>query len=322
MARVPRPPKPQAKRGTRFAVFALSALGAAVLYILLDPKARFDHSTVMLAIGLAGATVIGTLLSAAVGGSYLRRNGGEFGKLRAYPGALWVSAVCVAVSRAVNFLPGYLYGSVGGFDREKEVNRVHKGRSAALGIVAGVVIAGAAWIAWIPIRDAATDTNPGSAVLVLDALLASIAVLSFQSMLFSLIPARGLPGAKLWAWNPKVWGAFMAVAAFGFMHLMIHPESEYEGSVVVMLTLFVVFALLSISFWGYFRYRTPRDAKPETQATAPAFPIGGYDALRVGDVVVALPALDAAQLRLVHAYEAKGKGRKGVLDAIASHLSG
>jgi polyhydroxyalkanoate synthesis regulator phasin len=52
----------------------------------------------------------------------------------------------------------------------------------------------------------------------------------------------------------------------------------------------------------------------------PAFPIGGYDELTVGQVTQRLPGLTAPQLRHVRDYERRHANRKSVLAAIEKQL--
>jgi hypothetical protein len=262
------PRKARAPRGTptRWAAFVAVGVVMSLIYALVDPKAKADQATALLVAGMAGAAMIDTLFGGVISSAFLSPRTRERGRIRSYPGALLIGAGGVAVSRAVNFLPGYLYGVVGGFDREVEAKKSDAGAAAALGALGGVVLAVGAWFLFQPVSEAAAKRGAALSTLVVEAVLAAMATLSFQSLLFSMVPIRMLPGAKVWAWNRLVWALFIAVGAFSILHLFLHPTDSYTGSVVVMLALFAGFGALSVAFWAYFRFRKPR---PESPPPAP-----------------------------------------------------
>jgi hypothetical protein len=194
--------------------------------------------------------------------------GGDRGTLRVYPAALVVAMACVLVSRLADFQPGYLYGIVAGFAFTTQLSREDEGRSAAFAAVAGLAASVAAWVAWIPVRDAVDGADPNVVRLILDAVLATMFVGGLQALVFGFVPVRFLPGAKVWAWSKRAWVALFAIGTFGFLHVLLHPEDEYDGSVTTMVVLFVSFSLASGAFWAYFRYRTPEQQPDEALADA------------------------------------------------------
>jgi hypothetical protein len=183
-----------------------------------------------------------------------------------YPAALVVALACVLVSRLADFQPGYLYGIVAGFAFTAQLSRDDEGRSAAFAAVAGLSVSIVAWFAWIPVRDAADGADPDLVVLILDAFLATMFVGGLQALVFGFVPIRFLPGAKVWAWSKRAWALLFAIGSFGFLHVLLHPEDEYEGSLTTMIVLFVAFCVASGAFWAYFRYRTATPEQDEALA--------------------------------------------------------
>ena len=85
-----------------------------------------------------------------------------------------------------------------------------------------------------------------------------------------LLPIRFLDGHKLWTWNRLLWGIVFVVGAFGLIHLLLRPGNGYVGHntntpMFTVIALFLAFGVVSVAFWGYFRYRKPR---PEEAASA------------------------------------------------------
>jgi hypothetical protein len=254
-------------RGRWFGFVVVTA-ATAVLYAFLDPDAGFDTATIAFVLGVTGAIAAAVLIAAWAARRYAADHGGADGSLRVYPAALLVALVCVVISRLADFQPGYLYGIVAGFVFVAELSRAHDGRAAAFAAVVGLVASVAAWFAWVPVRDAVDGADPNAAALVLDALLATMFVGGLQALVFGFVPIRFLPGAKVWAWSKPAWAALFGIGAFGFLHILLHPTEDYEGSVTTMVVLFAGFALASGAFWAYFRFRTVPTREDEVLADA------------------------------------------------------
>ncbi|MDP9181836.1 MAG: hypothetical protein M3P04_03525, partial [Actinomycetota bacterium] len=204
--------------GSRRRVPPLVALGAvalatALLSQLLDPHMRVDTATTTAVVGVTLAIVITTLLCGAPGRLLLQRRYHTGALLRAYPAALVVAVACVAVSRSVGFEPGYLYGIVGGFVVAAAPTARDAGRSASLGVVVGLAVAAAAWVAHGPVADQAVRGAAGW--LVADTLLAAVFSGALGGLIFGLVPLRFLTGATILRWSKGVWAAFFALAVFG-----------------------------------------------------------------------------------------------------------
>jgi Kef-type K+ transport system membrane component KefB len=84
-----------------------------------------------------------------------------------------------------------------------------------------------------------------------------------EALLFELVPLRFLRGEAVFAWNRLVWGFLFVGAAFLFAHILLNPANGYFGStrnspLFAAIVLFVGFGAVSVAFWAYFRFRSPR----------------------------------------------------------------
>jgi hypothetical protein len=251
-----------------FVKFLLVAAASAVLGGFLDPSFGLNSASIALVIGVLGALLLGTVISGYAARTYrrIRELPVESG-WKSVPAGLAIGAVCVIVSRAVDFRPGYLYGLIGGIAFAAALDKRDTGRSEIVGLAAGLGIALAAWVAFVPVSNAANDGG-GFVLQVLDALLASLFIGGVEGALFSLIPVRFMPGHRITQFSWAAWIAAAGLAAFVFVHVLLRPENGYLGtsstaSVAVTYGLFGAFGLASVTFWAWFRYRpAPAAAGP------------------------------------------------------------
>ena len=78
-----------------------------------------------------------------------------------------------------------------------------------------------------------------------------------------MLPLRFLPGAAVFAWSRRTWTALFVLSAFGFLHVLVNPQSGYLADttrtpMLTIVVLFVVFGLVSVGLWAYFRFRPSR----------------------------------------------------------------
>ena len=254
--RKPRDSGPPRSRARRVATFTGYAAAAALLYGLLDPSFGPDATSARLYAGLLLGLVVVTVVFSAAPLAYARRRYGERGLLRVLPGTLVVGVVCVLVSRAARFEPGYLYGIVGGFAFARRFSADEEGRNALVAAGAAFGASLLAWLVWQPVDSAVAAGDPGLAVGLADSTLATIAVGGLEGLVIGLVPLRSLQGYALARWRRPAWAAAYGVVLFTFVHLLLRPGS---GAALVpfwtWLGLFAGFGAVSIAFWGYFRVR-------------------------------------------------------------------
>jgi len=115
-----------------------------------------------------------------------------------------IAVASVLVSRLTDFAPGYLYGLLGGAVFAGVLERRSEGRAETVTLLAALLVALGAWVAFEPVAHAANAADPNLGILVADSLLACLFIGGIEGMLFSLIPLRFLPGHRVrqWGWVP------------------------------------------------------------------------------------------------------------------------
>jgi F0F1-type ATP synthase assembly protein I len=249
------------RAGRGAAAFAVVIVVGALLGTLLDTTVGFNARSAALFLGLALAMVLMISVAAAAIALYRRLRGHPaHWELRALPSALVVTAVCVLVSRVTSFHPGYLYGVIGGVAFAGRLGRHEEGHTVAVASLATLVVAVAAWLAWVPVADAASRPGAGFQLALAEDFLAGVFVGGLVGVVIGLVPLRFLPGQKLAAWHWGAWAAVFAVAAMGLLQVMLRPQSAavHGGGVPFWTTLglFLAFGAASVGFWGYWRLRS------------------------------------------------------------------
>ena len=262
-------------RGRRIGIFLACTVIGTLLGGLLDPKFGANTASYALMIGIFVSVLVAVLVVALAGRAF--RSASHHAPdwyLQGIPSGLLIAGGCVIVSRLTHFEPGYLYGVLGGAVFAAALDRKAEGRAEVTAMLAGFVLALAAWVAFEPIARSASGSSPAFGVLTLDALLASVFIGGIEGLMFSLIPLRFLPGHRIKGWSWGVWGVLVAVVLYAFVHVLLNPASGYLGrstqaSVNTTIALFVAFALVSGLFWSYFRLRPTAEA-PEAEPVAAA----------------------------------------------------
>ena len=251
--------------GTRPGIAAFVVL-SGLIYAFLIPGFGLDAASLAALLGLVGGLVVVILAFDLPARQYHGARTGDLGRLRVYPGSILVGIACVLLSKVANFQPGYLYGLVVGYQFHREMSGADEGRSAALRAMWAL---GASLVAWLALA-VVTPANPATSSLVdlaLDTMLATVVVAGVEGALFELFPLRFLPGEVVYAWRRPVWAALFAVSAFAFVAVLINPASGYLSNtrqipLLVALALFTIFAIVSVGFWGYFRFRHTPPPRP------------------------------------------------------------
>ena len=246
------------------AALVIAIVVGALLGTLLDPSAGFNKRGAALFAGIVLALVFSIALGAAVSAAYRRARKRETRwEPRALPSGLLVAAVCVLISRLVNFQPGYLYGIIGGIAFAGALPRNDEGRLVALTSAATLVVAVVAWLLWVPVSTAAGKSGAGFGTALLANVLSALFVGGLAGVVIGLVPLRFLPGEKLAAWHWGAWATVFALAMFGLVQIMLRPQSAsaHVASVPLWTTvgLFLAFGAASVAFWAYFRATAERE---------------------------------------------------------------
>ncbi len=241
---------------------------SALLYGLLDPKFSFNESSLLIFLGLLAGLAVITLAADLPAALYLRRKDPE-AKVQGHvlPGAIGIAAVCVVISRALHFEPGYLYGMVAGLQvvNKVKISEKDSGKAQVLSFMTTLAVALAAWLARQPLSSWTHSNHPSVVAVGVDAALVSIFIAGVQGVLISLLPLRFLPGRDIYKWNKVVWALLLGIAAFIFFHLLLGQGSSYVGTIngTIAAAIFTgLFVGATISAWVFFAIRDrKREAK-------------------------------------------------------------
>ncbi|MGH9121962.1 MAG: FGLLP motif-containing membrane protein [Acidimicrobiales bacterium] len=244
-------------------------IGGGVLFALLTPGFAFNLSTLALVLGLSIAVAVTTFGLALPTFIYFGVKRRERGRILVMPGTLLLGAAFVLVSRLINFQPGYLYGVLAIFLFRSELDRRRQGVLAAVSAVLVLLSAFLLW--WVRVPLAGSDmANPSFWSVVLESALGGAFIMGVESTVVAMLPLRFLDGERIKAWSRVAWLVLFLLATTTFVQVLIQPGTGYvgrisTGSEVFVGALYVGFAVLSVAFWAYFRFReTPEEeAHPE-----------------------------------------------------------
>jgi len=244
----------------RLLVIAAFVLVSGLLYGLLDPDFGPDTRSLVTYAGIVVALVAVTW-AAALPRRAVHRAAGDPGHLHAVPGTLAIAAACVLVSRLAGFLPGYLYGVILGYAFARQLGVPEEGRSHALSAWWMLGLAFVAWLTLGAVRGLGIEGSMPAAVA--ESVLAALVVAGIEGIVFGLVPLRFMRGEPIFRWHRWRWAALYAVGVFGFIAILINPTTGFlvpskQTSVVSAVALFIGFGLVSVLFWGYFRFRPER----------------------------------------------------------------
>ena len=222
----------------------------------LDPGFGLNGESLALFLGLLLALAFGALVSGRLAAFWVRWRHGIGHRVRVYPAGLLAAGLGVVVSRAVHFVPGYLYGVLSGPELGVDLELEQEGPALTFAFAGTFAISLLAWVAWIPVKDIARGWLP---VEVLKVALPAVFLAGIEGMVFGLVPLRYQPGEKLRRWNWGVWVAVLVVSLFTLFHVVLQPNTTSSPTpLLVVLGLFLAFGAVSVAFWGYFRFRRPR----------------------------------------------------------------
>lgn len=242
-------------------VVVFAAFGALVAG-QLDPHFGFNATSAVLfaALMLAFVAITGLLELARV--PFLNRRAGQKQEhhVRLYPLVLILGVAFVALSRVVDFQPGYVFGITCGLLLAEEVDEDEEARSLAFAGGLLLLAAVVAWLLWLPFVDTVQGSSPGLGALFADAFLATLWMSCLQAVLFGYAPLEALDGKIVQRWSFAAWALLCGTATFLLLQFLLHPSAGRWGGVssttfFQMLGLFLVFLVGSVVFWAWFQFR-------------------------------------------------------------------
>jgi len=275
--------------------FAAVVLVGAALGSLNDRGFGLNLRSAATYVAVVLSILVGIAVGGAVGALYRRlRHHPVEARLHALPAGLAVAAICVLISRLSSFEPGYLYGVIAGLAFQGTLPKHEQGHTVAIAAIAGLGVAVAAWLLWIPVGGAAAKHGAPFVVIMLADLLGSVFVGGLVGNVIGLMPLRFLPGGTLLEWNRGAWAATFGLALFGLIEVELRPQSvaAHPGSapVVTAVSLFVFFGGTTAAIRWYFSRRERRAERAKQGGRAE--PAAGAEA---GLAVAPGPATPAAR---------------------------
>ncbi len=268
----PRKALPPGRVGTVAGAAALLA-GTGLIYSLLEPDFGWNTPTAVLFLSALIGVGIVTYVSSGLEALTTRRLTSAAAAVRPFPAAIAIAVISVGVSLALDLRPGVMYGFVASCAVLQAVptSRTQSGRISLTPLTASLLLAVVAWLLITPIRSLAED-SPGWFPAVLEAAAVCVFIGGIEGVLLNMIPLAEMDGARVYHWNRWLWLALAATSAFLTWHVLFGRERENfsglrEASSVTVLVVFVVYTVLTLGIWIYFRRRQSRG---EPDGAAPA----------------------------------------------------
>jgi len=192
--------------------------------------------------------------------------------LKLNPVGILVALGCVLLSRAVGFVPGYLYGVTGGYALGAAVEMSRRREAAIGGVALGttMLVALVAWGLTVP-TTLLQNALPGGGVggffggLVggLQDGLLTIFFVGVEVVFLEMFPLEPTNGAVLFAWSKWVWGGGFVVVGFIALHTLLTPDSAYlstvrNTSLDLLLGMLLIYSLVTVGLWYWFDWRKRR----------------------------------------------------------------
>ncbi|MBA4370958.1 MAG: hypothetical protein C0418_05195 [Coriobacteriaceae bacterium] len=249
--------------------------GTAIIYCFLDPTFGLSLSGLGLFLSMGVAVSAVTFSYEGLQSRVATKRYETPAALKIHPAALGVALVCVLISRAMSFHPGYVYGMVGGlaFVGSTEPERDRMGRLVLMASLALLAVSVGAWLLMVP----ASAWNGGFAAELAQGTLAGVFVMGLEGLLFGLMPMRFMDGEKVWDWNRWAWLGLFGAVAFSFWHVLLNRDSKYLESlsnknVQLMLGALMLYSAMTVATWLWFRRRA-RAAEAPVPVPAPPPPV-------------------------------------------------
>ena len=229
---------------------------SGIVYGFLSPAFTFDRAGIFLFLSMAVGITAVTYISK--GGAILfsrHRLKVPIG-FRVHSAALLSALACVAISRAIDFRPGLVYGFVAStVFLGAKLDRRQSGRVAFYPALFLLGLSVAAWIVLGWVRSGGSSSWVSQ---LLEAILAVLFVGGIEGVLFNMLPIAFLDGRAIIEWNRLAWLGLFGLSTFLFWQLLINPKDSYldairETGVALVLSAALIYALITAAAWLYFR---------------------------------------------------------------------
>ncbi|CAN5606454.1 hypothetical protein BH10ACT7_BH10ACT7_14930 [soil metagenome] len=254
----------------------LLIFAAAIIFGFADPGFGFDITSLRVVLACAISIFIVGYISSAISGAIIRRRFGLATIMELKPLGLILTIIGVALSRVLDFSPGFLLGLIFGI---AIVGNTTLAQRAKVTLVHAGVVFGFAITAWLvySLLSATVAPDTFGTALAFDVLVAVTAE-GLTALFIGLLPLRYLDGVDLFAYSKLLWAGLYTLAALAFV-LIVVPSSwgELSGSLGLWLAMVGGFAVLAVGVYLYFRFWAPPHGDDEDETDEPAAVTSGNE---------------------------------------------
>ena len=261
-----------------FWAFAI-VLVCSILSVMSEPTFGWNEMTARLTVTFLVSFLIlnyvGGLIKWLVGrnpGSGIRP------RLAARPFYVVLLLVTMLGARVASIDPALVFGMVLILDfslssREASVRR--PALSALSGVIYAAIIGIASWVSysflvshpidafirWDEIQSPylfAVSQTQSYVTVAVGEFLSILTIAAIAALPVTLLPFTFLEGSAIWRWSKIVWAAVYMIACAIYSFIILPLPSSWdvlETSFVAWCSLYVLYALLAVVFWAYFRFK-------------------------------------------------------------------
>ena len=191
--------------------------------------------------------------------------------VRLYIAAVAIAIVCVVVSRLMDFQPGILYGFVASNLILSSVV-LSRRQSAQVVLVPTLALLAASLLAWLVllVLRPAAETSGAWWLSLIEVVVVTIFVAGLEGVFYAMIPLTFMDGATVFEWSKIGWALIFGTATFLFWHLLLNQNDAYldalrQTRVVAALGLVLLYGMLTLGTWLFFKAWNRRADAPETR---------------------------------------------------------
>ena len=244
----------------------------AFLFGLADPHFGFNEHSLRLFVAVTVALFTVTYLANLVTRVILRRTWAVDVNIAIRPFAIVVTIVAVALSRVLEFSPGFLVGLVLGLSIARDAADKHAWKAVMVRASVLVAFALISWAAYSSLVENEVLGHGFMAELVLEIFVA-IATEGIVMILVELLPLHLLEGERLFKRSKLLWAGTYAVVLTVFILAVVPWEENWrqlEGDVFGWFAIVGGFAVVSVAIYLYFRFiATPIENELDAENVEP-----------------------------------------------------
>ncbi|WP_235508316.1 hypothetical protein [Agromyces sp. Soil535] len=228
----------------------------AFLFGLADPHFGFNEHSLRLFVAVTIALFTVTYLANLVTRVILKRTWAVDVTIAIRPLAIVITIVAVALSRVLEFSPGFLVGLVLGLSIARDAADKHAWKAVIVRASVLVAFALISWAAYSSLVENEALGHGFTAELVLEIFVA-IATEGIVMILVELLPLHLLEGERLFKRSKLLWAGTYAVVLTVFILAVVPWEENWRqlgGDAFGWFAIVGGFAVVSVAIYLYFRF--------------------------------------------------------------------